>query len=624
MIKTQQEAKLMFNKSIYQKIKGAIFSFFKEKKPTINQPQKSNLSRTKSDSGEGLEKNLISHLCISGNPYSQKTHLKDKKCFLNIKCAESIPLTLKGPLIMKQYLLLTTAFLSLVSISYASDDQDEKKSLALSVSQLQTDPQSEIQAIIKKYAPHNLARNTFNGLKTENHVTVNGISYRFWVPGESEENDQVIKEAFKATLPSSYAVLSNKKQVLNVLDAFPDLKRNSVVITFQYDEALITQAKKWLSSDNTLAQGYVFNIEAVLEPADATQLKKLIPTIKAQSNAEMQKLEAVIAKLTEENAQLLQSVTNANAIATASNSFAPPPPPSGSGNQFAPPPPPPPAPGTGKGSIAKTKKVVILSPEYQPHYDALDENVKEKVSAWKQATIEFYLKVLTEKGDEQAKTFLDLDEMQIQKVLKMSSYSDKISYLNLTSEARKKRDDEEAEKAQKLADSSAKQGDMLAELLSKRTLVSYYEPEVKKEEESKTIDSSTPSFAQALEIKVSDKEQLAFENAQKLWSAVSLPRKKQVLDFFPNDIILKGILLKTINGEVVTLDSNKQGQYTAPTILKSGVSLLRQQKETSEEFRFTAESIRDLSVYALLNAKAIGINATQIKPVIEELRKQTF
>ena len=250
--------------------------------------------------------------------------------------------------------------------------------------------------------------------------------------------------------------------------------------------------------------------------------------------------------------------------------------------------------------------------------------MKEKVSAWKQATIEFYLKVLTEKGDEQAKTFLDLDEMQIQKVLKMSSYSDKISYLNLTSEARKKRDDEEAEKAQKLADSSAKQGDMLAELLSKRTLVSYYEPEVKKEEESKTIDSSTPSFAQALEIKVSDKEQLAFENAQKLWSAVSLPRKKQVLDFFPNDIILKGILLKTINGEVVTLDSNKQGQYTAPTILKSGLSLLRQQKETTEEFRFTAESIRDLSVYALLNAKAIGINATQIKPIIEELRKQTF
>lgn len=601
----------MLTKYIYQKIKAAIISSFKEKKPTINQPQKSNLSRTKSYSGEGLEKNIISHLCISGNPYSQKKHLKDKKCFLNIKCAESIPLTLKGPLIMKQYLLLTTAFLSLASISYASDDQDEKKSLALGVSQLQTDPQSEIQAIIKKYAPDNLARNAFNGLKTENHVTVNGISYRFWVPGESEENDQAIKEAFKATLPSSYAVLSNKKQVLNVLDVFPDLKRNTVVITFQYDEALITQAKKWLSSNNTLAQGYIFNIEAVLEPADSTQLKKLMPTLKAQSNEEMQKLEAVIARLTEENAQLNQSITNANLGVTPSSSFAPPPPP------------PPPGSGPAKSSASK-QKVVVLSPEYKPLYEDLKADVKEKVSAWKAGRIELYLKVLTNKGDEQAKTFLDLDETQAQKVLKMSSYADQISYLNLAPEARKKRDAEEAAEAQKIADSSAKQGDILAELLSKRTPVAYYEPEVKKKEESKIIDSSTPSFAQALEIDVSDKEQLAFENAKKLWSTVSIPRKKQVLDFFPNDIILKGILLKTIEEEIVTLDSNKQGQYTAPTILKSGLSLLRQQKETTEEFRFTAESIRDLSVYALLNAKAIGINATQIKTVIEALRKQTF
>lgn len=525
---------------------------------------------------------------------------------------------------MKKYLLLTTAFLSVASISYASDDQDEKVITSSSVSHLQTDPQSEIQAIIKKYAPDNLARNAFNGLKTENHVTVNGINYRFWVPGESQENDQVIKEAFKAMLPSSYAVISNKKQVLNVLDAFPDLNRNSVVITFQYGEALITQAKKWLSSDNTLVRGYIFNIEAVLEPADVTQLKKLIPIIKAQPNTEMQKLEAVIAKLTEENAQLVQSMMNANVTVTSSNSFAPPPPPlPTSGSEFAPPPPPP-ALGTGKLSVAKAKRVVILSPEYQPLYEDLKSEVKEKVSAWKQANIEFYLKVLAQKGEEQADTFLELNEAQAQKVLKMPSYAEQIKYLSLSPEDRKTRDDEDTAKAQKLADSTAKQGDMLAELLTKRTPIAHYEPEKKKEEESKTVNSSTPSFSQVLKLEITEKEQLAFENAQKLWSAVSLPRKKQVLDFFPNDIILKGILLKTINSEIVTLDSNKQGQYTAPTILKSGLSLLKQQKETSEEFRFTAEGIRDLSVYALLNAKAIGINATQIKPIIEALRRQAF
>ncbi|AIL12553.1 hypothetical protein IM40_01900 [Candidatus Paracaedimonas acanthamoebae] len=90
------------------------------------------------------------------------------------------------------------------------------------------------------------------------------------------------------------------------------------------------------------------------------------------------------------------------------------------------------------------------------------------------------------------------------------------------------------------------------------------------------------------------------------------------MDFFSNNIILKGILLKTINGEIVTLISNKQGQYTAPTILKAEVSLLRQQKETSEEFRFTVEGIRDLSVYALLNAKASGIKKNDILSIVEQ------
>ncbi|AIL12554.1 hypothetical protein IM40_01905 [Candidatus Paracaedimonas acanthamoebae] len=355
----------MLHKNIYQKIKGAIRSSFTGKNLILKKRQERELSSAKSYSGENHEKNLINDLCLSANPYSQKLHLKVQKCFLNIKCVESIPLTLAGHLTMKKYLLLTKAFLSLASISYASDDQEEKQSPSSSASQLQVDSQLEIQAIIKKYAPYNLACNAFNGLKTENHVTVNGISYRFWVPGESEENDQAIKEAFKAMLPSSYAVFSNKKQILNVLDAFPDLKKNSVVITFQYDEALITQAKKWLTSDNPLAQSYTFNIEAILEPADSTQLKKLISTIKAQPNEEMQKLEAVIKKLTEENSQLLQSVTNASSAAIPSSSFAPPPPP------------PPPGSGPAQSSVSK-QKVVVLSPEYQTTYDTLEADVKKE------------------------------------------------------------------------------------------------------------------------------------------------------------------------------------------------------------------------------------------------------
>ncbi len=87
---------------------------------------------------------------------------------------------------------------------------------------------------------------------------------------------------------------------------------------------------------------------------------------------------------------------------------------------------------------------------------------------------------------------------------------------------------------------------------------------------------------------------------------------------------MKGILLKTINGDIVTLDSKKLEQYTAENLLKAGLSLLKKQKSISEELRFKAHDICDLLVYSLLNAKAVGINTTQIKPIIETLRKRTF
>jgi hypothetical protein len=518
---------------------------------------------------------------------------------------------------MKKYLLLTTAFFSFASISYASDDQEDARP---SSSQPRATPQEEIQAIIKKYAPDNLARGAFNDLKSADIAVVQGRQYGIPLTKDLEANLEV-KKTFRENLPNSLP--TNGVRTLSVVSTTHDLETMKVYIIYKYFGA-------WGFGTPT---EYQFMIETVLEAPDYARLLALKTPPKLSSSAsydslstdtgyesdeEVQKLKAVIAKLTEENARLLQSSMSASAAAAPSDEFAPPPPP-----PFLAPPPPPPAPGSSGISRAKAPKVVILSSVYQPIYEDLEATVKQMVSTWNQTRIELYLTLRIKEKMEEAATFFSLNEAQAQKVLKMS-YPDQIAYLQLDAGARQKKDDEDAAKAQRAADVAAQKGDLFAQILKAKTPIMPYESEVKKEEESTSIDSSTPSFAQALQLTISVQEKQAFDNAKRLWNGVSQPRKTQILSFFSNDIILKGILLKTINGEIVTLDSNKKGQYTAPTILKAGLSLLRQQKEISQDLRFTAKDIRDLSVYALLNAKAIGINATHILPIIEDLRKLTF
>ncbi|MBN9413318.1 MAG: hypothetical protein J0H12_05295 [Candidatus Paracaedimonas acanthamoebae] len=634
-------------KSMYQKIRESLITILMGKNSSFEKRQQKLFTTSQSrpiESAEEDKRQEKNNRCIYENPISQKMHLKDKKYFLNIRSVKFPFLILKGPLMMKQYLLLTTAFLSLASLSYASDDQEENIKISSSSSQRQTDAQAEIDAIIKKYAPVNEYCTAFNGLHDQNKVTVGHYSYSFWVPGLSSQEDQEIREGFKKSLPSSKSVVTNFMRDLKVLASVEDIERGTVLITYEYTSSGVDKLTSWLKGAPQLDK-YSFVVEADLEQSDRTRLRELRSLISSprssnfsslnassssvspdtgyNSEEEVQKLKIVIAKLTEENAQLNQSVTNATSGATPSSSFAPPPPPPPMLGDMPPPPPP-----LGLGSVKKTaskSKVVVLSQEYQPLYDSLKTESKEKISSWKQNRIEFYLKVLTEKGEKEATTFSELDDNQAQKVLIMPKYPLQLAYLSLSPEERKTKDDEDAAKAQKLAESSAKQGGMFAELLArKKTPIAPLEIEEGKREEAKTVDASIPSFAQVLKLEISDKEQLAFENAQKLWSGVSPTRKVQLLARFPNDIILKGILLKTISGEIVTLDSHKEKQYTAPTILKAGLSLLGQQKETSQEQHFTAEGIRDLAVYALLTAKAIGINAAQIKPVIEALRAQTF
>ncbi|OJX14051.1 MAG: hypothetical protein BGO77_01665 [Caedibacter sp. 37-49] len=531
---------------------------------------------------------------------------------------------------MKKYLLITTALLSLASLSYATDDQAEPR--PSQNSPLKSASNEEVKSILQKYAPDNLERGAFNDLKTKDTANVRGRQYRIPLSGDIEV-DKTLIQKFRQDLPLSLP--TNQLRTLSVESTDYDLTSMKVQIMYAYFGAWhLREEKKYyfIVETNLEAPDYV-RLTSLIRPQDVINSSessssqsspKLSPSASSDSlstvynsDDEMEKLQAMISKLEEENEQLRQSSLEASSAASPADEFAPPPPP------LMAPPPPPPAPGIGKISAAK-QKVVILSPEYQPTYDALDEGVKEKVSTWKQARIEFYLKVLTEKGGEHPVTFLNLTDEQAQKVLKMPSYATQIAYLSLSLEDRAKKDAEEAEKAQRALQDASKQGDMLQELLKKRSPVAHYEPQAEKKEESKTIDASAASFAQALKIAPLAKEIQAFENAKKLWESVKQERKQQVLAFFPNDIILKGILLKTINGEIVALDSKKQGQYTTENLLRSGSSLLKQQKQISEELRFKAHDIRDLLVYSLLNAKAVGINASQIKPTIEALRNYTL
>lgn len=456
-------------KGMYQKIKNILINTLKRKNSSLEKPHSTFSILPKSILAEEDKRDEKNNGCFYENPKSQKMHLKIKKGFLNIRSMKFPPLVIKEPLMMKQYLLLTTAFLGLASMSYASDDQEEKIKISPSFSQLQTDPQAEIDAIIQKYAPVNEYCTAFNGLHNQNKVTIGHYSYSFWVPGFSPQEDQETREGFKKALPSGKSIVTNLLRDLEVLASVEDIERGTVLITYEYKSSQVDKFASWLKGTPQLDK-YSFVVEADLEQSDKSRLRELrsligsprssnFPSLNASSSSlstdtgydsdeEVQKLKAAITKLTEENAQLQQSVSTANTL-TPSSSFAPPPPP----------------PGMAKSSAPKAKKVVILSLEYQPIYDGLEAGIKEKVSAWKQNRIEFYLKILREKGEKEATTFSELDDNQAQKVLTMPTYSAQISYLLLSSDERKIKDDEDAVKAQKLAESSAKQGDMFAELL---------------------------------------------------------------------------------------------------------------------------------------------------------------
>src|SRR5690606_5918259 len=158
---------------------------------------------------------------------------------------------------MKKYLLLTTAFLSVINISYASDDQEEARP---SSSQPRATPQEEIQAIIKKYAPENLSCTTFNALQTQNKVTVGHYSYSFWVPGTSATDDETTRKAFTEMLPSQLAFASNRVRALEVVSFDENIERGTVVINFRYDGAVLNKALSLFKSSPSQAS-YSFTVE---------------------------------------------------------------------------------------------------------------------------------------------------------------------------------------------------------------------------------------------------------------------------------------------------------------------------------------------------------------------------